>query len=1076
MCMRKCKKYLWVVLGVSVLFSPVVSFGSQLQIVEEFNTEDMDDVLYDVFTAEIEDVKFYDELSDLPFLEQSTSEESGVKWNYDTETNILTISGNGPMPNYQIDMYGDTTAPWWNRLQTAQKIVIEDGVTSIGHNAFYNCNKVKEIVIGDDVTSVGVCAFDYSNEVTKLTVGKSLQSVNCTLAVSNKLQGVYISDLASWSSIEFEYGTNPLYYTENFYLNNEKITDLVIPEGVQRIGKKAFGSGSFNSISIPDSVTSIGEGAFQGCKNIKEIIIPDGVTQIEDSAFLSCKNITKITLPENLKSIGDSAFSYCGIEEIVIPDNVISIEGYAFNNCQNLKRIILSKNLETLGTNALARCGGLLEITIPEKVLNIPDSTFVNCTNLKSIQFNGNLIDIGDSAFSGCTALNSINLPDSIVTIGEKAFENCAALTEITIPGNTETIGNYAFSKCSNLTGVTLGGNVSSIGNYAFSECSNLAGIILTEKVSSIGKYAFNGCSKITSLIIPASMSTLGDYAFNNCPALSEVTFLGDAPAIAANTFRGVKATCTYPAGNTTYTDVIITDDFGGDLIWTYEGKELPDDFYKCGENVIWNLSEDGTLSITGTGAMYDYSIEELNYAPWYENRASILDIQIGEGITRVGNAAFYYCQAAKKVSLPETLMSIGDKGFQACSKLDNINFPASVTEIGSYGLAGCKATKLVLPERLTTVGTGALGGVDCTSIILPDSLTYISDSMFANCYDLQDVTFSKNMTSIGNKAFYCCFNLRSVVLPEGLVSIGDNAFQECGYWMGGDGGNAFRSVTLPNSIRSIGSGAFVMCESLGSINLPYGLEELGYQALYWSGIGEVEIPSTVKVIPDYLLGQCRNLKKVTFRGNAPTFEKGEQNHFLCANKNVVCFYPADNDTWTQDIMLNYDGRDTVWTQIGMAPEGPGEGGSDTDKPIKPPVDGGGSDSGMVVTPPDDGWKEGNNTFSVASDVPCIAMLSNDGGVTYTRLTATKISGGYSFTAENMTADSQIVVRVAGDVNGDGIFSNSDITKLRAAYAGKITMDAIQNICSDVNGDGNFTNADITKLQAAYAGKTQLDV
>lgn len=171
--------------------------------------------------------------------------------------------------------------------------------------------------------------------------------------------------------------------------------------------------------------------------------------------------------------------------------------------------------------------------------------------------------------------------------------------------------------------------------------------------------------------------------------------------------------------------------------------------------------------------------------------------------------------------------------------------------------------------------------------------------------------------------------------------------------------------------------------------------------------------------------------------------------------------------------MLSYGGTNIVWKQIGMDPEGPGEGG-DTDNPVDDPVSNGGAGSGAVITPPDNGWKEGSNTFVVSCDVPCAVMISRDGGTTYERLPATKETEGYRFSVDNMTQDTIIAVAVVGDANGDGIFSNSDITRLRAAYAGKIELTALQTICCDVNKDGEFTNADITRLQAVYAGKAEI--
>ena len=117
---------------------------------------------------------------------------------------------------------------------------------------------------------------------------------------------------------------------------------------------------------------------------------------------------------------------------------------------------------------------------------------------------------------------------------------------------------------------------------------------------------------------------------------------------------------------------------------------------------------------------------------------------------------------------------------------------------------------------------------------------------------------------------------------------------------------------------------------------------------------------------------------------------------------------------------------------------------------------------------------EGNNTFAVSCGVPCAVAVSYDGGATYTRLAATADTDGYLFTAENMTTDTVLAVAVLGDANGDGSFTNADVTQIRAAYAGKIVLDPIQLQACDVNGDGSFTNADVTLIRAVYAAKSTL--
>ena len=225
-------------------------------------------------------------------------------WTLDNGT--LTISGNGAMEGYS----SDSPLPWGTSIN---KVVIEKGVTSIGYQAFYGCNFLQSVIIPDSVTSIGNDAF-----------------YNCT-----SLTSVYINDIAAWCNITF-WGffsrSNPLTYAKNLYLNNEIVTDLIIPDSVTSIGSYAFyDCTSLASITIPDSVTSIGDLAFCGCTSLTSATIGNSVTSIGEYTFCNCTSLTSITIPDSVTSIGGCAFEGCtSLASIIIPDSVTSIGDGAF--------------------------------------------------------------------------------------------------------------------------------------------------------------------------------------------------------------------------------------------------------------------------------------------------------------------------------------------------------------------------------------------------------------------------------------------------------------------------------------------------------------------------------------------------------------------------------------------------------------------------------------------------------------------------------------------------------------------------------------------------------------------------
>ena len=237
------------------------------------------------------------------------------------------------------------------------------------------------------------------------------------------------------------------------------------------------------SISIPSTiiyggteynVTSIGESAF-AYSDITSVSISESVTSLGNQAFFSCGSLTSIAIPRSVTSIGNSVFQYCGsLPAIIIPGSVKNFGSQVFEGCYKLTSVVILEGLASIGNYAFYDCSSLTDITIPESVTSIGDEAFGGCHELSSIVLLEGLTSIGTCAFSGCSSLTSITIPESVTTIENGAFRDCSALTSITIPKNVVSIRYDVFAGCSRLSTIVLPETLNSINNLAFADCSDL--------------------------------------------------------------------------------------------------------------------------------------------------------------------------------------------------------------------------------------------------------------------------------------------------------------------------------------------------------------------------------------------------------------------------------------------------------------------------------------------------------------------------------------------------------------------------------------------------------------------------
>ena len=285
-------------------------------------------------------------------------------------------------------------------------------------------------------------------------------------------------------------------------------------------------------------------------------------------------------------------------------------------------------------------------------------------------------------------------------------------------------------------------------------------------------------------------------------------------------------------------------------------------------ESITWSL-EDGVLTISGEGAMKDYDEE----GPWHDQASDITQVEIGDGVTTIGQAAFYQLTCMTSVTIPDSVTSIGDYAFQKCSNLTSVTIPEGVTSIGEGVFSYCTSlTSVTIPNSVTSIGEDAFYYCrGLTSVTMPESMTNISAEAFGWCTSLTSFTIPNSVTSIGDRAFYYCTSLTSVTIPESVTNIGEYAFAWC---------SSLTSVTIPDGVTSIDAGVFHYCQGLASVTIPDSVKTIDCLAFaVCDSLTSFTISASVTSINALAFESCKNLTEIIV---------DQQNPIYCSDNGVL--------------------------------------------------------------------------------------------------------------------------------------------------------------------------------------------
>ena len=794
-------------------------------------------------------------------------------------------------------------------------IIIPNSVTSIGGMAFYNCSDLTSVTIGENVESIGAGAFWSCKGITSITIPNSVTSIgedafkSCkgltTVTIGEKVESIH-----RWAFSECDALTSVVWNARNCndYSSyddpfSSNITSFIFGNKVEHIpARLCYDMNKLSEITIPNSVTSIGEYAFYNCSGLTSVTIPNSVTSIGKSAFSGCSGLTSVTIGEKVEGISEEAFSGCsGLISVTIPNSVTSIDKDAFKSCSSLTSVTIGEKVETIGEEAFSGCSGLISVTIPNSVISIGEYAFRSCNDLASVTIGENVENIGRGAFYQCKSLASVTIPASVTSIGRYAFYYCSGLTSITIGEKVDTIGSYAFKDCRSLTSITWKAkNCTNLeGNIFTNACTNITSFILGDNVGRVPASLCSGMIKLTEITIPASVTSIGLNAFNNCSGLTKVNYLGTTDEWAKIDFESFNSNPTYYAkdlyiNNELLTDLKITTDAIKQYAFyncqSIKSVEIGNSVTSIGEYAFfgcnnislleWNAKKCADLVTPIVGASSITFGNEVEYIPvnLCSGSRSLEEVYIGKSVSSIGEEAFYECENLKRVI--------------NSSELDIVKGETTHGYVAYYAdVVGSKIEGDFIFDNDDVI-VAYIGDINATAVEIPLKTTQIYNDVFKDCDKLTTIVWNaKNCADFKDNYESPFYNSRSNITSFTFGNEVEHIPAYLCYDM-----KKLSEITIPNSVTSIGTSAFFLCEYLTKANYLGTVEQ-------WADIrfnGWLSNPTYYaknlyinnKLLTDVRITSANSIKEYTFVNCASikTIETGNSVTYIGLRAFENCF------------------------------------------------------------------------------------------------------------------------------------------------------------------------------------------
>ena len=737
-------------------------------------------------------------------------------------------------------------------------------VTNV-HSTFDTCTSLEELIYSEGITDV---VFE-TNNISNFAVPTELQNPSKRIVIPSTVTSGKIS--SGHSFMDSSRKTREIVFNGTPNIPDgfcggrmENLKKVTLLPGVQTIGKSAFAGTGIEEISLPESVTSIGNYAFANCDNLPEVVIPETVTNIGEGAFSDCENVEKVVWSDKLTEIPKYTFKNCVSLKDINFGNVQSIGTSAFDTCTSLTSVNIPDSVTNIGDHAgcefpdsitlpvsikVARgLNGCKKLILKEGVTKL-DSQIKYCSEVEEVILPETLTEIGNRVFEGCDSLKSITIPKSLelcpgaLSVWGPAFEG-SSIETVTFEEGTEKIHNALFANCGSLKTVNIPDTVKTIGQYAFIYCENLESVNIPEGVTTLETSCFAYCGNLKSITIPSTIDDVGGAIkgspFEYC-GIETVEFTGNRTTIPQSIF--------YESNNLKH--VIFPEnlkEIGNTAFYGCDSLEtvtFPEGLERIGDGAFAycpNLTEVtipnsvtywGSESASGLGNAFEYS--------------GLKTVHLNEGRTEIPSYAFIHCENLTDINIPSTVEKIGDYAFDYCNSLESIVLPEGLTSLGMAAFANTGSLRsIVLPKSLTNYGWVVGGGPfeysGLSEVTLEDGTTDIAEGLFTFCKNLSTINIPSSVTTINNYAFYGCESLTSFTIPANVTTLGAQVFYGSGVTemfipktlitagnnsMSAFEGSNIAKITLEEGITTISTAEFTLCKKLAEVNLPSTLKTI---------------------------------------------------------------------------------------------------------------------------------------------------------------------------------------------------------------------------------------------------------